>query len=177
MKFNPRVLMRKGHRWGAIAVAIPFLVVIVTGILLQLKKESDWIQPPTAKGQGKTPGISFDRLLDAAKSKPEAGIESWADIERIDIQPGRGIAKIQSKTSWEVQVDLQTGDVLQVAYRRSDFIETLHDGSWFHDRAKLWVFLPTAAVVLGIWFTGIYLFFLPLTVKWRRRWAERQKAG
>ncbi len=34
MKFNPRVLMRKSHRWGAIAVAIPFLVVIVTGILL-----------------------------------------------------------------------------------------------------------------------------------------------
>ena len=104
-------------------------------------------------------------MLDAAKSKPEAGIQSWGDVERIDVQPGRGIAKIQSKTSWEVQVDLQTGDVLQVAYRRSDFIETLHDGSGFHDRAKLWVFLPTAAVALGLWFTGIYLFFLPLSVK------------
>ena len=53
-----------------------------------------------------------------------------------------------------------------MAYRRSDLIESLHDGSWFHDRAKLWVFLPTAAVVLMLWGTGIYLFFLPLAVRW-----------
>jgi hypothetical protein len=68
-----------------------------------------------------------------------------------------------------VQVDLQTGEVLQVAYRRSDLIESLHDGSWFHDRAKLWVFLPVAVVVLGLWGTGIYLFFLPYAVRRSRR--------
>lgn len=168
--------MRKGHRWGAFLVAVPFLLVIVTGILLQLKKESAWIQPQTVKGQGKTPTISFDAMLEAAKSKPEAGVQTWADVERIDVQPGRGVAKIQSKSSWEIQVDLKTGEVLQVAYRRSDLIESLHDGSWFHDGAKLWVFLPTAAIVLGLWFSGIYLFFLPLSVKWRRR-REKGRIG
>ena len=43
--FNPRLLSRKAHRWGAIAVALPFLVVIATGILLQLKKNWSWVQP------------------------------------------------------------------------------------------------------------------------------------
>jgi uncharacterized iron-regulated membrane protein len=169
---NWRVWTRKCHRWGAILIALPFLLVLVTGILLQLKKDWSWVQPPTARGQSKTPAIGLDAILDAARSRPEAGVQGWGDVERLDVQPGRGIAKVQAKSRWEVQVDLATGEVLQVAYRRSDLIESLHDGSWFHDSAKLWVFLPTAVIVLGLWGTGIYLFFLPHTVRWSRR---RQK--
>jgi hypothetical protein len=75
---------------------------------------------------------------------------------------------VHARSRWEVQVDLESGEVLQVAYRRSDLLESLHDGSWFHDRAKLWVFLPVGFVVLGLWGTGIYLFFLPHAVRWSR---------
>lgn len=127
------------------------------------------MQPPTARGTGTTPAVSFDAILAAARSSPDAGVTSWADIDRLDVQPGRGVAKVQAKSRWEVQVDLETGDVLQVAYRRSDLIESLHDGSWFHDRAKLGVFLPTAVVLLGLWATGLYLFFLPVVVRRSRR--------
>jgi hypothetical protein len=106
---------------------------------------------------------------------PETEIESWDDIERIDFQPGRGMAKVQAKNRWEVQVDLKSAAVLQVAYRRSDLIESLHDGSWFHDKAKLFIFLPTAFVVFGLWLTGVYLFFLPHWVKWSRRKLNRER--
>ncbi len=37
MTFN--ALNRKIHYWASIIVALPFLVVIATGILLQLKKQ------------------------------------------------------------------------------------------------------------------------------------------
>ncbi len=173
MAFNWRLKMRQWHRWGAILIALPFLLVILTGILLQLKKEWSWVQPPTQKGVGKAPAITMDALLAAAKSRPECEAKDWKDIVRIDLQPGKGVAKVQMKNNWEVQVDLQSGEVLQLAYRRSDIIESLHDGSWFHDSAKLWVFLPTAVVVLGLWITGIYLFFLPHSVRWARRKRER----
>jgi uncharacterized iron-regulated membrane protein len=169
MAINWRIWTRKWHRWGAILTALPFLLVIVTGILLQLKKEWSWVQPPTQRGQGKTPAISLEVLLEAARSRPEAGVQGWDDVDRVDLQPGRGIAKVQARSRWEVQVDLKTGEVLQVAYRRSDLIESLHDGSWFHDRAKLFVFLPVALAVLRMWVTGIYLFFLPHAVRWSRR--------
>lgn len=165
--------MRKTHRWGAIVIALPLLLVIGTGILLQLKKEWSWVQPPSQRGKGKSPAISMEGILQAARSQPDAGIQSWNDIERIDLQPGRGMAKVQSKSRWEVQVDLQTGEVLQTAYRRSDLIESLHDGSWFHDSVKLWVFLPVAIVVLGLWITGIYLFVLPYSVRFSRRRQNR----
>ncbi|HMP01249.1 MAG TPA: PepSY domain-containing protein [Gemmatales bacterium] len=171
---NMRVWMRQGHRWGAVVVAAPFLLVLVTGLLLQVKKEWSWVQPPTQRGQGKEPAVSMAMLLAAARSQPQAGVTGWSDIDRIDIQPKRGLVKIQTFSRWEIQVDAQTGAVLQTAYRRSDLIESLHDGSWFGDSAKLWIFLPVAFVVLGLWLTGIYLFFLPYTVRWRR-WRKRQQ--
>jgi uncharacterized iron-regulated membrane protein len=164
--------MRKGHRWGALLVALPFLLVIVTGLLLQIKKQWSWVQPPTKRGAGKVPEVSFAVILDAARRAPEAGIASWDDIERLDVRPERGIVKVRSMSDWEVQIDFQTGEVLHVAYRRSDLIEALHDGSWFSEGAKLWVFLPSGIIVLGLWFTGLYLFFLPWWVKLRRKRVE-----
>ena len=174
MAINWRIWMRKSHRWGAIVIALPFLMVILTGLLLQLKKEWAWVQPPTARGPSGAPAVSLEAILDAARSVPEARVQTWDDIDRLDVQPGRGIVKVQTHSRWEVQVDLQTAAVLQVAYRRSDVIEALHDGSWFHDGVKLWVFLPTAVVVLGLWLTGVYLFVLPYAVRWSRRRARRR---
>jgi hypothetical protein len=56
-------------------------------------------------------------------------------------------------------------------------IEAIHDGSWFHDAAKLWIFLPAAFVLLLLWLTGIYLFFLPIFTRRRQRadFARRMK--
>jgi uncharacterized iron-regulated membrane protein len=169
MPFNPRVFFRKSHRWGAALVAAPFLLVLLSGILLQLKKQLPWVQPATQKGRAKEPTLAMPDLLAAVKAVPEAEVASWADVDRLDVRPKDGIVKVQCRNRYEVQVDFATGKVLQVEYRRSDLIESLHDGSWFGDQAKLWVFLPAAAVVLGLWVTGVYLFALPLLVRWRRR--------
>lgn len=167
--FNPRLWNRKLHRWLALGVALPFLVVISTGILLQLKKQLDWVQPQERSTAARTPTVSFDRLLAAARGVPAAGIAEWSDVDRIDVRPAKGIVKITSTSRWELQIDIETGAVLQSAYRRSDLIESLHDGSWFHSRVKLWLFLPTAFAVLGMWVTGIYLFVLPHLARKRRR--------
>lgn len=160
---------RKLHRWGSIAVALPLLVVICTGILLLLKKDSAWIQPPTQRGAGAELVLSFDQILAAARSAPDAGIETWDDVDRLDVRPERGVVKVRGKNRWEVQVDATNGAVLQTAYRRSDLIESIHDGSYFHDAAKLWVFLPSGALLLGLWGTGLYLWLLPHLVRRRRR--------
>lgn len=166
---NWRSAPRKWHRWGAVLVAAPFLVVLVSGLLLQVKKQFPWVQPPTLRGSGGGPGASWNALLEAAQAVPEAGIQSWGDVERIDVRPDRGVVKLIARSRWELQIDWATADVLQVAYRRSDLIESLHDGSWFGESAKLGVFLPSAAIVLGLWATGIYLFVLPHYIRWRRK--------
>jgi uncharacterized iron-regulated membrane protein len=166
---NPRVLNRRLHRWGAIVAALPFGVVIVTGILLQLKKQLPWVQPPERRGSGAVPAVAWSAMLDSARTRPALGVASWNDVDRIDVRPGKGIAKLTTSDGMELQLDLGTGAVLQVARRRSDLIEALHDGSWFHDAAKLWVFLPSALLVAMLWGTGLYLFVLPIRARARRR--------
>lgn len=161
---------RKTHHWGAIVILIPVVVIIGTGILLQMKKEINWIQPPTTHGEViNNPTLSFDDILAAVKTAKQAQINSWDDIDRLDIRIGKGIAKVRGKNRWEVQVDTHSGKVLQVAYRRSDLIESIHDGSWFHDKAKLWLFLPSGMILLILWLTGVYMVILPLIVKWNRK--------
>jgi len=77
--------------------------------------------------------------------------------------------QVLARNGWEIQLDSSTGSVLQVAYRRSDLIESFHDGSWFGEWTKLGIFLPAAIILLVLWVTGLVLFFQPLRVKWRRQ--------
>ena len=85
--------------------------------------------------------------------------------------------KIRSLNQWEIQIDAATAEILQVAYRRSDLIETIHDGSFFHDNIKLWIFFPTAIILFTMWLTGSYLFVLPVLARRRKRERLKIKAG
>ncbi|MEM7622874.1 MAG: PepSY-associated TM helix domain-containing protein [Planctomycetota bacterium] len=156
---------RRLHRWGSIAAAAPILIVLATGILLQLKKNWSWVQPPTERGAAGfdtgEPKLDFDAILAAAASVPEAQIRTWNDVDRLDVRPARGVAKVRAHSRWEVQVDTATGAVLASAYRRSDVIESIHDGSFFGDATKLWVFLPSGIILFALWLTGMYLWALP----------------
>lgn len=170
---NFRILNRKLHRWGSVAVALPFLLVLVTGLLLQAKKQLTWVQPPEQKTENKVPEVTMDQVITVARSVPEAQVKDWSDIDRLDVRPSKGLLKVITNSRWELQVDLKTGALLQSTYRRSDLIESLHDGSWFHDSVKLYVFLPAAVVVLGLWVTGMYLFVLPYLTRRKREMKAR----
>ncbi len=97
-------LSRKLHRWGAIIVLVPLGLVVVSGLLLQVKKQVPWVQPPTQRGTGNTPTIEFSRILEIARSVPEAAVETWDDFERIDVQPKRQLAKLICRSRWEIQI-------------------------------------------------------------------------
>jgi uncharacterized iron-regulated membrane protein len=168
--------MRKVHRILAVASALPLVVIICSGLLLQLKKHVTWIQPATLEGSQTAPSLGFEELLRVARTVPEASIETWSDIERVDIRPASGVGKIWAKNRHEVQVDMATGAVLQVAYRRSDLIESIHDGSFFHDAMKLGVFLPCGVALLVLWGTGLYLWWLPHGMRRRRSKSRHPRA-
>lgn len=170
---NPRVWNRRLHRWGALAIGIPFLVVIATGVLLQVKKQVTWVQPAERQTDARTPSVPYDLVMERARAVPEAGITSWEDIDKIDVRPGKGMLKLIAKNRWELQMDIATGEVLQVAVRRSDVIETLHDMSWIHGSAKLWLGVPIGLIVLGLWITGGYMWL----VHYRGKRRHRRAAG
>lgn len=160
-----QTFIRKLHRWLSIATALQLLLLSATGMLLLLKKDIAWIQPPAGRGSGIPHQIELDSLLAAAVSHEEMDISSWQDIQRVDIRPERGIAKIIGRSRKEMQVDLATGKILTVSYRRSDAIEALHDGSYIHPLIKYIIFVPSGFLILLLWVTGIFLLF----PKWRKK--------
>ena len=172
---KPAKFNRLFHRWASVAIAVPLLLVIGTGVLLLLKKDIGWIQPATQPGSTKTLTLGFDRVLEIAKNVPEAEIAGWADVDRLDVRPSKGMLKVRSRNRWEVQIDAANGEVLDVAYRRSDLIESLHDGSFFHDQVKLWVFLPSALVLFFLLVSGLILFIQPYRTRRKNR-SKREAA-
>ena len=173
-----QVLFRKVHHWGSIVIAPVLIVMIGAGILLMVKKEFDWLQPPTKKGVSTDiPAITIADMFKAAQAVPEAGLTSWSDLDRVDIKPDKGVVKFIGTNDWEVQVDTTTGEVLQVAFRRSDIIEKIHDGTFFAEGAKLYLFLPAGVGLLTLWLTGVYLFALTEIKKAQKRKKKAGQAG
>jgi uncharacterized iron-regulated membrane protein len=167
MKFA--VANRKVHHWLGIVVVIPLLLVVITGIMLLVRKEFAALQPPTQIGSGVIPTISFEEVLRITRSAaPQANIRSWQDIDRLDVRPSIGIIKVRARNRWEIQIDSSDGRVLQVAYRRSDLIESLHDGTFFHQYVSYLVMLPGALILLTLLITGVHMFFYPHIAKRRR---------
>jgi uncharacterized iron-regulated membrane protein len=172
VKFN--VLNRKIHYWASAAAALPLIVIITTGLLLQAKKHSAWVQPPERRGTGTVPSLSLHDVLERLREVPGMNVTSWDDVNRLDVRPGRGVVKAWLNNGYEVQVDLGTGRVLQTAYRRSDLIESIHDGSFFGgDWVKLGLFLPAGITLLLLWLGGLWMFWVPLSAKWKRAKAVR----
>jgi uncharacterized iron-regulated membrane protein len=164
MSFN--VLNRKVHYWAAFIAAVPLLVMIASGLLLQMKKNWAWVQPVEHRGTGTVPTIDLGAVLASLKTVPDMKVESWADVNRLDVRPGRGVVKAWLMNGYEIQVDLGTGRVLQTAYRRSDLIETIHDGSFFAgDWTKLGLFLPAGVTMLLLWLGGLWMWWVPFIAK------------
>jgi uncharacterized iron-regulated membrane protein len=164
-----QLLLRKVHYWLAAGAALPLFIIICTGLLLQFKKQVAWIQPPEQRGSSTEPAVPFHVILDRCRGVPQAGVQDWADVRRIDVRPGRGMLKVTAVNGWEVQLDAADGRVLQVAYRRSDAIEAMHDGSWLHSAVQTWLFIPAGAALMVLWLTGLYLFLLPILRRRHRR--------
>lgn len=175
MSINLRKTSRSLHLWFSLVIFIPVFIVIGSGLLLQVKKEFDWIQPPTQKATENALLISFNEIIEKLQHLPEVNLNSWDDIDRLDVRPNKGIIKVRGKNHWEVQLNAATGEVLQVAYRRTDTIEAIHDGSWFFEGAKLWLFLPAAILLFVLWLTGIVMLFTTLKSKHRKRYYRSQQ--
>lgn len=166
---RPAIFIRKLHYWTSIAIAVPASILLASGLLLQAKKHWSWVQPAEQPGSVSAPRITTDSVLGSMMEDPSLGVRGWSDVNRIDFRPGKGIAKAWLENGWEVQVDLGSGAVLQSAYRRSDVIESIHDGSYFAgDWTKLGVFLPTGLVLLFLWASGIWLFLVPILARQHR---------
>ncbi len=166
------VLNRKVHYWISAIIGAPLIVIAVTGSLLQLKKHWTWVQPAETRGSVKSPVIDLAQVMASLKAHPTLGVEGWQQVNRMDVRPDKGVVKVWLKSNWEAQVDLGNAEILQVAYRRSDWIESIHDGSIFGDAVKLGLFFPAAVGLVLLWCGGVWMFVYPFIGRRRVRKAK-----
>ena len=171
-------LFRDIHYWGSLVLLLTTLVVATTGILLAVRKDFHQLQP--VQQEGVRAGLSdrpISGMLAAVNARPGFERVTAEDLDRIDIRPKDGIAKVILKDRTELQVDIHTLEVLQVGYRTSDLLEQIHSGTIVGDWGKYVLSLPTGFGLLLLWGTGIYLFLLPFLARARQRKALAAKAA
>jgi uncharacterized iron-regulated membrane protein len=160
------------HKWTGIFAAVFFLVICITGALLLLKKNFDYLQPPTQRGaEGELADfLPIQDVLAAAFESGHPDFRSIDDVDRIDVRPGKRVHKVRSKHNYaEIQVDAITGEILSIDVRRSDLIEHIHDGSIVGDWFKVW-FMPLVALsLLGLVVTGLWIWIHPIIRRKRRK--------
>ena len=171
-------LLRDIHYWGSLVLLLTTLVVATTGILLAVRKDFHQLQP--VQQEGSRAGLSerpISGMLAAVNAHRGFGHVTHDHLDRIDIRPKDGIAKVILKDRTELQVDIHTLEVLQVGYRTSDLLEQIHSGTIVGDWGKYVLSLPTGIGLLLLWTTGIYLFVLPFLARARQRKALAAKAA
>ena len=152
------------HKWVGIVLALVFMNMAVTGLLLLVKKQYDWIQPTMQKGaEGEIADyITIEQLFAAVLAAGHEDFPSVEDIDRVDFRPGKRVHKVISvHHNSELQIDAVTGQILSNKMRRSDLLEQIHDGSFFGTWTHDWL-MPLAAT--GLFFlsaSGLYLWLQP----------------
>ncbi len=153
------------HKWIAIVLAIPLIIIFSTGILLISASKIQWLQPsPVIKKTAEAKEgivLSFDRILEIAKTVPEAEIRSWNDVTQIDARPKASVVRVRAKNFWEVQIDGNTGEIVSSAKRWKTFFVLVHEGSWFANWVKTWIFLPSGIGALLLWISGLLIWLIP----------------
>lgn len=94
------------------------------------------------------------------------------EVDRIDIRPDKGIAKVTFKTHFtEVQLDGFSGEVLSIETRHSDWIEKVHDGSIIDfyttgdEGAKLTYSTLTALGLIFLAISGFFMWYYPKVIR------------
>lgn len=156
------------HRWGAWFAALPSLVILGTGVTLALRQASSWIQPPVQKGTPGIPSLAIARAVEIAQTVPEAEVHDWTDVKSIEVKLAQGVLCLRVKNGFEVQLDGVSGKVLSAAPRRTTWLVTLHEGSYFHPWIRWGVFFPAGIFLLILSCTGIAMLLRPYLVRFFR---------
>jgi uncharacterized iron-regulated membrane protein len=180
-------ISRKIHRATGALLFVFFTVVAVTGLMLGWKKHSGGIiLSKSYSGQSIDQKnwlpvhVLHEKAVQAARENisPDMSFE----LDRIDIRPDKGMVKfVFAESYWGVQLDCTTGETLHIERRSSDFIENLHDASYFdklfgtsYEQIKLVYTSVMGLALLTFTITGFWLWYGPKRFRAGNRQHQRE---
>lgn len=149
---------RTWHAYIGLIAALPLLVIVVTGLVLQLRNQFESIQPKTLTmklEEGKRL-LSMEEVI--VKFPP-------GKIEQIIYRPSKGNYSIRIKGGDEIQMNPQTGDVVKDMPRRAGLLIDIHQGSWMGPFGQYGIHFLAGLSLFFLLISGVLLF--PF-----RRWSK-----
>lgn len=161
---------RRLHRFVAVPLFAFLFLVGATGVLLGWKKQAQ-LSPPTLSSSNlnAVQWVPIDSLQKIAIGYAKDSLHMDSQIDRIDIRPSKGIAKVIFENHYtELQLDCATGKILSNKQRLHDFVEHLHDGTIIDrligskkEQAKITYTTITSLGLMLLAFTGFWMWLNP----------------
>lgn len=149
--------LRKQHRVVAVIICLPLIMVTVTGLMLLMRNQVEWVQPKTLtlKSQGELPLLTLEAIA----------LKAGTGVEQIIYRPGKQNVSIRMTDGREIQMHPQTGEIVKVAPRRSGFLIELHQGSWLGTFGQNVVHVLVGLGLLFLIVSGILIWPLKKGIK------------
>jgi hypothetical protein len=165
---------RRLHKWLSLPLFVFMFIIGATGVLLGWKKMAE-LTPPTQKGMSQDAAnwMALERIQAIAIQYATDSLHLSPGIDRIDVRPSKGIAKILFESHYtELQIDLSSGKILSSKKRWNDLIEHIHDGTIIDrlignggEQAKVTYTTLTSVGLMLLSFSGFWLWWNPKRIR------------
>lgn len=144
--------LRKWHRKVSLFILLPLIVVVASGLVLQLRNQSEWIQPKTVSAPKSEGVMNFHQLIQRLNL-------SEKEVEQVIYRPGKNNISVRLLSGEEIQVNPATGEILKRAMRRTGWLIELHQGSVLGPFGQYGIFFLTGIGLLFLIASGVMLIF------------------
>lgn len=143
--------LRKWHGWIGLIVSLPLALITLTGIVLQLRNQFEWIQPKSVNSEmsKEMPLLTFEAAMKLSGDEK---------VDQVIYRPEKRNLAIRLKNGEELQVHPQTGEVLKRSMRRTNFLIDLHQGTWLGSFGQYFIHFVTGLGLAILIVTGIWIY-------------------
>jgi uncharacterized iron-regulated membrane protein len=143
--------IRTLHRKISFYLMIPIGVILLSGLILQLRNQIEWIQPELIQGEAGTGSLlgptDIIQRLEISKS----------EVDQIIYKPAKNNVSVRMKSGEEIQLDPESGKVLKRAIRRTNLLIDIHQGSIIGPLGQYGVYLVSGLGLLLLYLSGMSL--------------------
>jgi len=141
---------RKLHRLVGLIFFLPLILVAITGTILQLRSEFEFIQPKAVSVKSQE-----GELMSLTQITEKFGAEN---IDQIIWRPEKRSLVVRLKDDHEAHLHPWSGEVLKLAKRRTNFLIDLHQGSWMGKWGQYLIHFLTGLGLLFLTLSGLLIY-------------------
>jgi uncharacterized iron-regulated membrane protein len=142
-------IWRRLHGQLALLICLPLAFIAVTGVILQLRDQFEFIQPSLIQSSLKLdhPGLTLKEIQ-----------TKFPGLDQVIYRPQKNSLVVRYKDGFEKHIHPQTGVVLKEAVRRTNLLIELHQGSWMGKFGQYFLHFTTGLGLCFLILSGLYLY-------------------